>query len=97
MTCPTCAAHMHTVQYVLTAQDYDGVSEYACPQCALRIGRWSGPTLEEGELEARYGVDSPYKVGVKSTPVRAFAKAKVEGWNPKREFPKEFEEDDDGS
>lgn len=62
MTCPTCHTLMTGVQYILSPCDYDGVSEYACDQCALRVGRWSGLTLGEGELEARYGVDSPYRM-----------------------------------
>lgn len=62
MTCPTCRTPMHTVQYVLTPCDYDGVSEYGCAACAIRIGRWSGLTLGEGELEARYGHGSPYRL-----------------------------------
>lgn len=30
---------------------YDGVSEYRCPDCGCREGRWSGRILAEGEFE----------------------------------------------
>lgn len=60
---------MCAVQYRLTPCDYDGISEFACDQCALRVGRWSGLTLGEGELEARWGVDSPYRMGIQSETV----------------------------
>lgn len=64
--CPRCLQPMMGIQYALTPCDYDGTSEYACDQCALRVGRWSGLTLGEGELEARYGVDSPYRMVAQS-------------------------------
>lgn len=34
---------------------YDGVSEWRCPDCGRREGRWSGKVLGEGETEERYG------------------------------------------
>lgn len=34
---------------------YDGVSEWRCPDCGRREGRWSGKVLEDGETEPRYG------------------------------------------
>lgn len=34
---------------------YDGVSEWRCPDCGRREGRWSGKVLGEGEFEERYG------------------------------------------
>lgn len=34
---------------------YDGISEWRCPACGAREGRWSGKTLAEGETEPRRG------------------------------------------
>jgi hypothetical protein len=34
---------------------YDGISEWVCPDCGRREGRWSGKVLGEGETEERYG------------------------------------------
>lgn len=34
---------------------YDGISEYSCQDCKLRIGRWSGLELKDNEMERRYG------------------------------------------
>lgn len=34
---------------------YDGVSEWRCPDCGRREGRWSGRVLEDGEEELRFG------------------------------------------
>lgn len=34
---------------------YDGVSEWRCPDCGYREGRWSGRELADGEFEPRYG------------------------------------------
>lgn len=50
------------IQYVLTPCDYDGVSEWQCGGCRRRWGRWSGLELKDGELEARYGQGSPYRL-----------------------------------
>lgn len=61
MTC-TCGLSMTAVQYVLTSQDYDGVSEYHCAGCGRRVGRWSGLELHEGQIEGRYGLGSPVSV-----------------------------------
>lgn len=36
---------------------YDGVSEWMCPDCGYREGRWSGRALAEGESEPRFGGD----------------------------------------
>lgn len=30
---------------------YDGVSEWRCPDCGRREGRWSGKVLQDGETE----------------------------------------------
>lgn len=55
MNCPDCKAQMVAVQYCMTPEDYDGISEYACDPCGVRIGRWTGKRLKDGELEPRYG------------------------------------------
>lgn len=34
---------------------YDGVSEWMCPECGARRGRWTNNLLKEGEFEPRYG------------------------------------------
>jgi hypothetical protein len=34
---------------------YDGISEFRCPFCGRREGRWSGRVLEDGEYEERWG------------------------------------------
>lgn len=34
---------------------YDGVSEIDCKDCGVRIGRWSGKELTDGEVEKRLG------------------------------------------
>ncbi len=34
---------------------YDGISEIKCNDCGVRIGRWSGKELADGEIEKRYG------------------------------------------
>lgn len=34
---------------------YDGFSEYQCPKCGRREGRWTGNVLGDGDLEPRFG------------------------------------------
>lgn len=34
---------------------YDGISEWQCLDCKVRIGRWSGKELKDNEEEKRYG------------------------------------------
>lgn len=36
-------------------EHYDGVSEWRCPHCGYREGRWSGRELAEGDVERRFG------------------------------------------
>lgn len=44
------------VEYDYTHPErYDGVSEWMCPFCQVREGRWSGRVLGEGESEPRFG------------------------------------------
>jgi predicted RNA-binding Zn-ribbon protein involved in translation (DUF1610 family) len=37
-------------------EHYDGMSEYRCPDCGARFGRWSGRQLAEGEAEPYGGI-----------------------------------------
>lgn len=56
MNCPDCNTLMTGVEYAYPCLDrYDGVSEYACDKCGVRIGRWSGKRLMRGETEPRFG------------------------------------------
>jgi hypothetical protein len=34
---------------------YDGVSEWLCPDCGRREGRWTGKVLADDETEQAYG------------------------------------------
>jgi len=44
------------VEYPYGHKDrYDGVSEWRCPDCGTRTGRWSGRVLADGETEPRWG------------------------------------------
>jgi hypothetical protein len=43
------------VQYANGPERYDGVSEWRCPVCGYREGRWSGRELGPGEIEPRFG------------------------------------------
>lgn len=68
-TCPSCNADLRGpevegkrytqvigVEYLMTHPNhYDGVSEWQCPFCGYREGRWTGRALQEGESEPRYG------------------------------------------
>lgn len=35
---------------------YDGVSEWSCQDCGVRIGRWSGRELKGDDFERKYGL-----------------------------------------
>lgn len=37
------------------AGGYDGISEWQCPDCGYREGRWTGNTLTGDEVEPRFG------------------------------------------
>lgn len=51
-----CEQHMTGIEYWYNSPNrYDGVSEWRCEKCGIRIGRWSGKELAEGEEEKRYG------------------------------------------
>lgn len=46
------------VQYDYTSPEhYDGISEWVCPDCRRREGRWTGSVLTDGSTEPRYGVE----------------------------------------
>lgn len=48
-------SHLIGVQYSYpNPEHYDGVSEWNCPHCGVRWGRWSGKILGEGESEKRF-------------------------------------------
>lgn len=68
--CPSCSGELGGVEYRLTSQDYDGVSEWRClnPACGKRWGRWSWMELADGTIEGRYGHGSP--VAVREEPAR---------------------------
>jgi len=36
---------------------YDGVSEWRCQVCGLRVGRWSGRVLTGDDYERPYGIE----------------------------------------
>jgi hypothetical protein len=57
-TCKKCNSNnIIMVEYPPTyPQHYDGVSEFVCQDCRVRIGRWSEEELQDGEFEPRYGV-----------------------------------------
>lgn len=55
--CPKCKTAMIGVEYGYPhPEQYDGISEWDCPECGLRLGRWTGRELIEGESEPRYGL-----------------------------------------
>jgi DNA-directed RNA polymerase subunit RPC12/RpoP len=57
-TCKKCGSkNIVMVEYSWDSPEhYDGISEIQCNDCGVRIGRWSGKELAEGECEKRYGM-----------------------------------------
>ena len=55
--CKKCKSkNMVGVEYGYPSKNqYDGVSEWMCQDCGLRIGRWTGKELEDKEEEIRFG------------------------------------------
>jgi len=52
MPCPKCGEEMVGVEYNYPNPNaYDGISEWQCPACQYRKGRWSGKELAEGQWE----------------------------------------------
>lgn len=48
------------VEYLYSSPNhYDGISEWYCPDCGRRVGRWSGRELTGDEEEPRFGGHSP--------------------------------------
>jgi hypothetical protein len=41
---------------------YDGVSEWNCPSCGRREGRWTGSVLTDGSSEPRLGEERDEKI-----------------------------------
>ena len=63
--CKKCGSDkMLHIEYMLTPQDYDGISEFKCEDCGYRVGRWSGKELKDGYIERLYGGE-PYKLKTK--------------------------------
>lgn len=56
MNCPKCTQDMCGHQYRYTDEDYDGISEWVCLPCNIRVGRWTERILQNGEIEPRYGL-----------------------------------------
>lgn len=56
--CSKCGSrNIILIEYdYLSPNHYDGISEIQCNDCGVRIGRWSGKILKEGEEEQRYGL-----------------------------------------
>jgi hypothetical protein len=49
-------SHLIGVEYGYhDPQHYDGISEWRCPFCNTRWGRWTGKLLGTGESEKRFG------------------------------------------
>jgi C4-type Zn-finger protein len=56
MKCPDCGTFMTGHEYAYNDPNhYDGVSEWHCESCNIRIGRWSRKRLTEDEVEPRFG------------------------------------------
>jgi hypothetical protein len=56
--CPKCGKEgLIFVEYDYSnPEHYDGISEIYCVPCRLRIGRWTGKELKDGEFEKAYGI-----------------------------------------
>ena len=56
-TCRECGSEeVVSIQYDHNNPNYyDGISEYKCFNCSVRIGRWSGKILGDDEQEKPYG------------------------------------------
>lgn len=55
--CPTCGNLILAGRQYAYGDPchYDGVSEWYCPVCETRIGRWTGRILTEGQAEPPFG------------------------------------------
>lgn len=51
-----CGVKMWGIEYTYDhPQHFDGISEWWCESCDVRIGRWTEKVLNGGEAERRYG------------------------------------------
>lgn len=57
-TCKKCNIEMIGIEYAFGPNSYDGISEFKCEKCGLRVGRWSLKELNVGEEEKKYGRDN---------------------------------------
>lgn len=49
-------SHLVGMEYPYGSPErYDGVSEWFCPSCETRWGRWTGKVLTDGQVEPRFG------------------------------------------
>lgn len=54
--CPECGGEMMGCEYPYgDPLRYDGISEWRCMSCGVRVGRWSGKRLQPGEAEPPFG------------------------------------------
>lgn len=54
--CPKCNTSMTGIEYPYGNRNrYDGVSEWFCEECKLRLGRWSGNVLKDHDQELPFG------------------------------------------
>lgn len=55
--CKKCGSdNIVMVEYSWDSPEYyDGISEIKCMNCSVRIGRWSGKELADGEVEKKFG------------------------------------------
>lgn len=67
MNCPKCKhKDLIGVEYSWDSPEhYDGISEWMCPICQTRIGRWSKKVLANDEIERRYGITKEEREQVK--------------------------------
>jgi len=56
ITCPRDGVQLVGVEYYYgSTERYDGVSEWDCPSCGYRVGRWTKLELLDGFIESRFG------------------------------------------
>lgn len=56
LTLPDGGSRVIGVEYAYGDPNrYDGVSEWRCPDCGYREGRWTGRHLADQEAEPRFG------------------------------------------